>query len=234
MNPSVPRSLSRWRETWPDALAFGAGLGLAWWGRWQTTDLVWSLWLSSLLLGYAVITWNLFSAPVLLARERRRGAAVGAFIGAGFMLAFFTVHFGLFHVAHAAILNTFFPVNAVPTGGGLLPLEIYGEVVRRYGWFVPAALVAERHAFRLEPLPPAPPPLSVKADDIARRQARNARLGLGAGVFRPYKNVVRLHLLIFFFAAANFAHLDGFFVYALVYTVYFFPWRVLLRPNVTA
>lgn len=231
MNASVPRPQSRWRETWPDALAFGAGLAMAWFGRWQTADLVWSLWLSSLVFGYVLIMWSLFGPPLLLAREGRRGAAVGSVIGAGFMLAFFTVHFGLFHVAHSVILNTFFPVTAAPTGGGLLPLEIYGEVCRRYWWFIPVTLVAERHAFRLEPLPPEPPPTSVKAADIARRKARNARLGLGAGVFLPYKNVVRLHLLIFFFAAAKFAHLDGFFVYALVYTVYFFPWRVLLRAK---
>jgi hypothetical protein len=43
----------------------------------------------------------------------------------------------------------------------------------------------------------------------------------------PYKNVVRLHLLIFFFAFAHFAHLESFVVYAVVYAVYFFPWRLL-------
>lgn len=41
----------------------------------------------------------------------------------------------------------------------------------------------------------------------------------------PYKNVIRLRLLIFFFAAAHYAKLDELIVYAVVYAVYFFPWR---------
>jgi hypothetical protein len=54
MNEAVPRPRSQWREAWPDALAFLAVLGLAWHFRWETVDLVWSLWLSSLLVGYAL------------------------------------------------------------------------------------------------------------------------------------------------------------------------------------
>ena len=41
----------------------------------------------------------------------------------------------------------------------------------------------------------------------------------------PYKNVIRMHLLIFFFGAAHYLKLDNFAVYAVVYAVYFFPWR---------
>jgi hypothetical protein len=40
-----------------------------------------------------------------------------------------------------------------------------------------------------------------------------------------YVNVIRMHLLIFFFAGASFAGLESFVVYAVVYAVYFFPWR---------
>ena len=42
------------RRILPDVLAFMLGLGVARWLRWPTTDLVWSLWLSSLVLGYAI------------------------------------------------------------------------------------------------------------------------------------------------------------------------------------
>ena len=51
----------------------------------------------------------------------------------------------------------------------------------------------------------------------------------------PYKNVIRMHLLIFFFAAVHFAKIENFAVYAVVYAVYFFPWRVFRRePDVVA
>jgi hypothetical protein len=48
---------------------------------------------------------------------------------------------------------------------------------------------------------------------------------------QPYKNVVRMHLLIFFFAFAHFARLENFFVYAVVYAVYFFPWRLVKKAK---
>ena len=47
----------------------------------------------------------------------------------------------------------------------------------------------------------------------------------------PYRNVMRLHALIFFFAFAHFARLDNFVVYAVVYATYFFPWRLVRRSS---
>ncbi len=214
-----------WVSAWPDALAFVGGLALAWYAGWDTTDLVWSLWLSSLGVGYAVIVWSVFSPALRLQREGSAGAAVAALIGGVFMLAFFTVHFGMFHLVHSVFLNLFFPVG--PKVAGLFNFELYAEVVRRYWYFLPLALLAERLPFRLAPLPPAPPPTSVKAADIDARKARNALSSPASSVAGPYKNVVRLHLLIFFFAGAHFLKLDSFLVYAVVYAVYFFPWRLL-------
>lgn len=215
----------RWISAWPDALAFAGGLAMAWYAGWQTADLIWSLWLSSLGVGYAMIVWSVFSPAVLLQREGSPGSAVAALIGGLFMLAFFTVHFGMFHLVHSVFLNMFFPVG--PKVAGLFNLELYAEVVRRYWYFVPLALLAERQAFRLAPPPPAPPSTSVKAADIAARKQRNARFSPAANMGSPYKNVIRLHLLIFFFAGAHFLKLDSFLVYAVVYAVYFFPWRLL-------
>jgi hypothetical protein len=43
----------------------------------------------------------------------------------------------------------------------------------------------------------------------------------------PYKNVIRMHLLIFFFAFCHFMKVESFLVYAVVYSVYFFPWSTL-------
>ena len=41
-----------------------------------------------------------------------------------------------------------------------------------------------------------------------------------------------MHLLIFFFFGAHFLGLENFAVYAVVYAVYFFPWR-LVRKTAT-
>ena len=209
-------SASRWVSAWPDALAFVAGLALAWYGQWQTRDLVWSLWLSSLLVGYAMIVWSIFGSS--LVPEGAPQAAIAAapwlaggllFAGRLFMLAFFTVHFGMFHFVHATFLNGFFPVEGTKTSWPTLAL--YGRVFAEFWPFVLVAAVAERRSFRRTSLP-----------------------AVGNAMTAPYRNVVRLHLLIFFFAFAHFAHLENFAVYAVVYAVYFFPWRLLRREGAAA
>jgi hypothetical protein len=232
----------RWADAWPDALAFLIGLGLAWYFQWETRDLVWSLWLSSLVIGYAMIVWNIFGKGAFLAskawqdRSMLAGtpkgpiAAGGAVMLAGglFLLAFFTAHFGGFHFVHSAFLNSFFPIN--PGERSFPGLALYLEVFQRYWWFLPAAAIAERAAFRWKPEEPAAASdVAVTPEAIATRQARNLKAGIGGGMMAPYKNVIRLHLLIFFFAAAHIARLDNFLVYAVVYAVYFFPWRLVKK-----
>lgn len=215
---------------------------MAWYFQWETRDLVWSLWLSSLVIGYAMIVWAIFRPAINVTREASgNGApAVGAaamgglfFVGGLFMLAFFTVHFGMFHLVHSVFLNSFFPVEpglkiSMPSA------QLYGEVFQRYWWFLPAAAMAERAAFQLGPVVPAgPPDTSVTAEAIAARKAGKARTGLGSdGMMAPYRNVIRMHLLIFFFAFVHFAKIDNFIVYAVVYAVYFFPWRLVKRSAV--
>jgi Family of unknown function (DUF6498) len=219
--------------SWVDGAGFAAGLLLAWWQGWKTTDLVWSLWLSSLVVGYAMIVWTLLG-PVARAaphvwRERAAIPAVTgksmvgiAVVAAGglFMLAFFTVHFGGFHFGHSVFLHTFFPITA---NSGHPGWATYAEVWSRYWLWLPLAFVAERGAFTLRAVEEtAPPDTAVTPEAIARRKARPAA---HSSMMAPYKNVIRMHLLIFFFAGAHFAKLENFAVYAVVYAVYFFPWR---------
>ena len=225
MSPTAPVATKRWAGAWPDALAFAGGLAVAWLGGWQTTDLVWSLWLSSLVVGFAMIVWGIFCPALLRFREGNAAAGIWAAIGAIPLLGFFTMHFGVFHAAHAGLLHTFFPLGQ--DGGGSVVARL-GEILWRYGWFLPVAALAERKGFRWEAMPPEPPATSVKAADIAARKARQA-FGTAA-LFTPYKNVIRMHLLIFFFAFAHFAKLENFAVYTAVYAGYFFPWRLMLRP----
>ncbi len=213
---------ARWSSAWFDLLAFALGLGLAWQLRWQTGDLVWSLWLASLTVGFAIILWTIFEPAWALTRAGEGGEATKLVIGGVFLLAFFTVHFGMFHFVHSIFLNVFFPLG--PKVPGLMNAELYAEVVARYGWFVPVALLAERDAFRSTSVPPG-----VVGAAMLRRVADK-----NGGMFRPYRNVVRLHLLIFFFAGASFLKVENFAVYAVVYAVYFFPWRLVRRAPAVA
>ncbi|HNC23782.1 MAG TPA: DUF6498-containing protein [Opitutaceae bacterium] len=232
MSEAEPVPRSRWRSVWADALAFIAGLALAWYGEWQTRDLVWSLWLSSLLVGYAMIVWRIFGPAVMIGtgmwRDRQLLAGespvpivlggVAYLVGGLFLLAFFTVHFGMFHFVHSVFLNLFFPAVAGGMKNGP-SAGLYLHVLQTYWPFVLVAAVAERNAFRLDP----------EASVATVTQGTTPGKGKGGfdGMMAAYKNVVRLHVLIFFFAFASFMKVDSFAVYVVVYAVYFFPWRVL-------
>jgi hypothetical protein len=121
MTTAESKASSRWAKAWPDALAFVAGLAIAWFAKWETTDLVWSLWLSSLVGGYSMIVWTVtkslrkfsFAALQTDTPEKTKGIVLGGgilLVGSLFMLAFFNVHFGGFHLGHSIFLSSFFPI----------------------------------------------------------------------------------------------------------------------------
>ena len=100
-------------------------------------------------------------------------------------------------------------------------------MLRRYWWFLPAAFLVERRGF-VAKAPGTGSDTTVTAEAIARRKTQG---DFAPGTMTaPCRNVVRMHLLIFFFAGASVAKLDGFLVYAVVYAGHFFPWR-LLKPT---
>ncbi len=220
-----------WLSAWPDALAAAAALALAWLLHWQVRDLVWSLWLSSLLVGYAMIVWRIFG-PVVAMRSAAAGTPAAAplalyFVGGLFLLAFFTFHFGMFHFVHSVFVNLFFPVSEGHARGFMAP-GIYLQVFRAYWPFVLVAAVAERQAF-------GRPTALLLGPNLASANASTAKpQAVRDSMMEPYKNVVRMHLLIFFFAFAHFARLENYLVYAVVYLVYFFPWRLIRRGKVEA
>jgi hypothetical protein len=243
----MPSPTQRWTSAWPDLIAFALGLGVAWAMGWTTTDLVWSLWLSSLVVGYTMIVWSIIQPAIelggLVLRARRTAepgpvtttpgtlAAVIAIAIAGglFVLAFFTFHFGGFHYVHSQFLISFFPIDGEHRTA---TVPVYLEVARRYWWALPSAFVAERGLFmqRTFNVPSAPPDVSVTVEAIARRKAANLHKA-PPRIAAPYARVMRMHVLIILFGALHFARLEGFAVYAFVYALYFFPWRLLRRDE---
>jgi len=202
MNEPEPAPEAAWWDgAWLDVVAFIAGLGMAWYWNWETKDLIWSLWLSSLAVGYTMILWG------LLGRMIKTRKLISGMI----LLGFLSLHFGLFHIIHSALLNTFFPIAG---DSGVPAIRSYGQVMSHYWYFLPAAFIAEREGFIQMWSNTTGHPINVIAD-------------AGNGFLKPYRNVMRMHLLIFFFIFANLAKLENILVYAVVYAVYFFPWRLL-------
>jgi hypothetical protein len=237
---ATDNTLDNWLSSWPDALAFVVGLAVAWWTRWTAGDLVWSLWLSSFVVGYSTIVWMIGQPAVELVRASWKDRALVdsnprtlmifwslLLIGVLFFLAFFTVHFGGFHYVQSQFLISFFPLDPIDAGRHAMSagMSTYMEVARRYWPFLPSAFLAHRAAFLRKPLSLGP---NVSLASFAGNNK------FGDLFSEPYRNVLRMHVLIFFFFFAHFAKLENFAVYAVVYAVYFFPWRLLRRPEIPA
>ena len=195
-----------------DLVSFVGTAAAAVWFGWETRELVWGLWLSSLLIGSATLLLSVggqywFTRELAVKGEithpAARAVARGVTIIIGlFSAAFFTVHFGGFHLGHGAFLNTFFPLGPT-TDGAFGYLEHLPEAFR-IGWpLLLGSLIASR-------------------DDL-----RNAPKETGFA--KPYLNVIRMHLLIFVFAFASAARLDQRWLYLVVLFFYFFPFREIKR-----
>ena len=237
------------RRILPDILAFAIGLALAYYLEWETTDLVWSLWLCSLVLGYSTILATIAGGAYILAnavkyidpvRKHRKPVMIAGFCGSLFFLGFFSLHFCGFHAGHSVFLNQFFPVEGMPKDGfgaafmnpPLLWVLVFTHLVKPYGIFIIPALIAERkYVFkplfgaielvrRMRAGVPGNDNINIESVSSKIRQQKFFHNMMG----RPYINVARMHLLIFFFAFCYFLKIESFIVYAVVYSVYFFPW----------
>lgn len=226
------------RSTIVDLVLFAATLVCAWVFQWKANDLIWSLWVSSLTIGYITLIfgslirgiqnfpWKTFfkdiSSPEFrndFRKQIREPSSLKklviiiaiAFIVVVFLVTFFTVHFGMFHFIHGIFLNSFFPLEGItyPKSGFDLP-KFAIQMAARHWEFVLASAISQ--FFRLDSKSDEP----VKGSDFA---------------FGPYKAVLRMHLMIFVFAFLNTIHADNFFVYAIILLVYFMPWAAFKKKR---
>lgn len=227
-------------------LAFGIGLTLAWRNEWQAVDLIWSLWLSSLVTGgltFLIAAFALafgFASLVIiepsLSLLKRIGICLAIMMVMSIYIGFSWLHFGFAHYVQSIFLTVFFPLPQEITAGHSFSLFGWLGIVARllpvYGGFLMAAIIAERnHIFSM--------PLKILREFRLHKQryrenpdydmkSTGPKISMGGKYFaRPYQNVIRMQMLIFVFAACHFLNVQHILVFALVYAVYFFPWDVL-------
>jgi len=187
--------------------------------EWTATDMVWSLWISSLVLGYSFIITAILAMffggneqgligaiTSRVGESFPHGAKALQVGGAVFMLAFFSFHFLFFHFVHSIFLNQFFPLVRTDVFDGMGTgyfLNLIATCIRRFWPFVLTSALSQLGKY-------------VRAF----QQMDTSLLSM------PYKNVVRMHLSIFVFA---FLHITGVPSIALYFVmfVYFFPMREL-------
>ena len=186
---------------------------------WTATEMVWSLWISSLVLGYSFIITailamffggkDLSSVGTLASKisESSPGGAKALQVGgAVFMLGFFSFHFLFFHFVHSIFLNQFFPLvrSDVFDGMGIgYFFNLIATCIRRFWPFVLTSALSQLGKY------------------VRAFQQMDASL-----LSMPYKNIIRMHLSIFVFAFLHIMSVPSMALYFVMF-VYFFPLRGL-------
>jgi hypothetical protein len=130
---------------------------------------------------------------------------IGVLFTGVFLLVFFTIHFGGFHFVHSIFLNGMFPIlNETPFGKtpgqtGFFFFDLIEVSFSNYWLFVVASAASSFESIVK----------TVKGREINF-------------MMEPYKNVVKMHLMIFVIAFAGMAGFHNFILYA-VLVLYFFP-----------
>jgi hypothetical protein len=241
----------------PDAFAFVLWLVIAWFARWTATDLVWSLWLSSFVIGYALILWTVFRPAEQLASgiwrmrpradlERKASGEMSPLgqesvigIGALVILGFYTVAFAFANDVVSNFLVMYFPLDGNQFRTWPSSMSFYAEIAHRYWYFLPSAFLTARGAFLKNPLPELADPRSKtrwieKVDSV---EARGVDDGMTltelntptTGLREAFRGVYRMLVLMIVFMICDLVHLANFPLYVVVYTCFFFPWRLVSR-----
>lgn len=161
---------------------------------WQANDLLWALWSSSLVVGYITIILatlvmvleplpkNLPASPSVKQRQQPK-SWVGKLLFLLFMLVFFTIHFGGFHVGHALFLTAITEGSFQNLSVASVPLDEERDMVgwlfdqlSNSMWFIVCTGIAT-----------IPNIINHIRSDIPRQDLLKL----------PYVNVIKMHIMIF-------------------------------------
>lgn len=212
--------------------AFVIGLGIAWKLGWVTVDLVWSLWLCGLILGYlrilSIVGGKLYMELKMLQRNGSRyTGAIMPIVEAIFLLGFFSVHFGFFNVICAALIFKHFPLELVQN----LSFDTWwNAIVLPYGIFAIPVIIAERKlivTFITEAKKAV-----FEGRVLAHYEQSVKNQDPWKAYFLPcYSSVIGLYCLMWLFSVNEAMGIESFFMYGAIYLLYFFPWTAFFEGS---
>ena len=177
-------------------VAFAATVVIAWLMRWGAGDLMWGVWASSVTYGYA------YGVVLIVANPEEADAGDGSHVGTVLgIVAFFTFIFLLFHYWQGIVLNMVFPIT--PLEGWALLLYPFTAISWYWGVIV-TTFYSRWHELKAVTRP---------SDDPHR-------------LLLPFKNIVRMQILVFVFLFLASVGLIRFAVYP-VLVFYFFPFPII-------
>jgi tetratricopeptide (TPR) repeat protein len=187
--------------------------------RWEVADMVWSLWITSLMLGYGYLLSGITSNAILnginiqdslLARIFPSSISsalsiAGLIFGALFQVLFFSIHFGLFHFVHSIFLNDFFPLI---DRSFEQPIDFIRFITISLTLYWPVILFSFFATLR--------------------RFQRIFLLAEKDFMKRPYINVIKIHISIFLFAGISAIGFPDW-ILLLIFVIYFFPFSATIE-----
>lgn len=214
---------ARWRLLF----FFLTSLGAAYFFGWNNTDLIWSFWTTSLIVGNVALLralvgpvhwlmnkttaaeWTeLRTAPL---SRKLGGLVLALFLAAHHLalVAFLVLHFSVFHMGHAWVLQGLFPHPALvqaADGWSDTPMLDAARILLMSYWLV----VFQKLLF----------------DHMEAKTMEDVEPSLGEAVKRPYLQVVRIHLLIFVVVGLDALEAPRGLTYGVLFTIFFFPLEV--------
>lgn len=187
--------------------------------NWTAGNMVWSLWITSLITGYcyllAGIVSNTFGSAILSEDSLINRLFLGSIhsgikyglliIGILFQLVFFTVHFGLFHFVYSIFLSEFFPIMGSSSEKFSDFLFFISASLKAYWPVILFTLFASIRKFQRI--------LSQNEVDFTKR---------------AYVNVIKIHLSIFLFAGLSATGINEW-MFLLIFVIYFFPFSAVFE-----
>lgn len=117
-----------------------------------------------------------------------------------FYFGFLSFHFGFFHYIHGIFLDSFFPLDGIKASKGNHYIGKIPLVLKATWPFILFSVISHRN------------------DILGGMNQKNG----------PYRNVIKMHLMIIcFFGPAAIFKWNHFLIYVGVLLVYFFPWHIV-------
>lgn len=212
----VKRYAEQNNDTAVEVVTFAGTLALAYFSGWHTKDLIWSLWLSSLSIGFLSVLVS--GGRRVIRPDATIVERILSFAGTIGAIGLFTLHFGTVHYVYASILDLLMPLMDHPGRVYIGQLTWRGGTSFAFWETLSIAIVQYWPVVLLN-----------AARDRSTVLSSSVMTGKEIG---PYLAILKLHFIVIGLGACYALGVDTFPVYAAVYTLLYSPaktWKTIFR-----
>jgi hypothetical protein len=222
-------------------------MAIAHFSGWNNTDLLWSFWITSLVVGYVSIFQTSVAPLSLLIKLNPIKEIIKKFSELPtadklksiiftvifipfslFMFLFLSVHFLIFHLFLAYFLQIGYPHSSLTeillhstSGQFYTSIEIILTILFSY-WIIVLQKLILDYRYHSQ---------NQKNQVTNYQRSGNAELFSFEGIKRPYIQAARIHITIFLLLLLDAVELNQYFIYVIIYILFFFPVAVFTKAK---